>query len=90
MIKMLIVVVTTTLALQALSLSGASPAVAISVDLAKKCREMAIKAHPPESPGTKAYAQAERDFFRECVAKKWSDARYQITKRSASRSIMSA
>ena len=48
----------------------ALPAGAVSVDLAKKCREMAIKAHPPPVPlGSKAYAQAERDFFRECVSK---------------------
>ncbi len=55
---------------QIVVLSATSPAAAISADLAKKCREMAIKAHPPpHPPGTKAYAQAERDFFRECVSK---------------------
>jgi hypothetical protein len=42
---------------------------AISVDLAKKCRELAITAHPPARAGTTAYAQAERDYFRECVEK---------------------
>jgi len=47
----------------------ALPAAAISADLAKKCREMAIKNHPPEPAGTKAYAQAERDFFSQCVSK---------------------
>ncbi len=46
-------------------LCAASPASAISADLAKKCRAMAIKAHPP---GSKAYAQAERDFFGKCVS----------------------
>jgi hypothetical protein len=46
-----------------------SPAAAISADLAKKCREMAIKAHPPEPVGTSPYAQLERDFFSNCVAK---------------------
>ena len=30
-----------------------SPAAAISADLAKKCRDMAIKAHPPATVGTK-------------------------------------
>jgi hypothetical protein len=51
-------------------LCAASPAFAISADLANKCREMAIKAHPPPvPPGGKAYAQAERDFFNECIAK---------------------
>ena len=49
---------------------AATPATAISADLANKCREMSIKAHPPPSPpGIKPYAQAERDFFRECVSK---------------------
>jgi hypothetical protein len=51
-------------------LSAASPAAAITADLAKKCRDMAVKAHPPPNPpGNRAYAQAERDFFRECVSK---------------------
>ena len=55
---------------QVIVLSAATPAAAISADLAKKCRQMAIKAHPPPVPlGNKAYAQAQRDFFRECVAK---------------------
>jgi hypothetical protein len=50
---------------------AASPAAAISVELANKCRDMAIKSHPPPFPlGNKAYAQAERDFFHTCVAKK--------------------
>ncbi len=55
---------------QIIVVSAASPAAAISADLAKKCRDMAVKAHPPPTPpGNKAYAQAERDFFRECVSK---------------------
>jgi hypothetical protein len=50
---------------------SASPAAAISAELANKCRDMAIKSHPPPFPlGNKAYAQAERDFFRSCIAKK--------------------
>jgi hypothetical protein len=48
------------------------PAAAVSADLANKCRAMAIKSHPPV-PG-KAYAQAERDFFRDCVARNGQDA----------------
>lgn len=48
---------------------AASPAAAISADLAKKCRSMAINAHPPAPAGTKAYAQAERDFFAVCISK---------------------
>ncbi len=54
---------------QILFLSAASPAVAISVELAKKCRDMAIKAHPQTLPGTTPYAAAERDFFRVCISK---------------------
>jgi hypothetical protein len=55
---------------QIIVVSATIPAAAISADLAKKCREMAIKAHPPPiPPGNKAYAQAERDFFRECISK---------------------
>ena len=49
-------------------LLSTSPTAAISMDLAKKCREMAIKAHPLAMPG-KPEAEAERDFFRQCVAK---------------------
>ena len=42
----------------------------ISADLAKKCRELAIKSHPPTLAGSsKGTAQAERDYFRQCVAK---------------------
>jgi hypothetical protein len=45
------------------------PASAITAELAKKCRTMAIKAHPPAPAGTKTHAaQAERDFFRACIA----------------------
>jgi hypothetical protein len=51
-------------------LCAASPAAALSADVAKKCQVLAVKAHPPPiPPGNKAYAQAERDFFRECVSK---------------------
>jgi len=62
------VVATILVAVQILILPAVSPAVAISVELAKKCREMAIKAHPPPPKGPKAYAQAERYFFNQCVA----------------------
>ena len=57
-------------AIQLMILGTASPAGAITAELAKKCRDMAIKSHPPPTPpGNKAYAQAERDFFRECVSR---------------------
>jgi hypothetical protein len=54
---------------QILILSASSQAAAISAELAKKCRGMAIKAHPPTQIGTTPYAAAERDFFRDCVSK---------------------
>jgi hypothetical protein len=48
----------------------AVPAQAITADLAKKCREMAIKAHPTMPAGSPSgYAAAQRGFFNECVAK---------------------
>jgi hypothetical protein len=52
-------------------LSMAQPASAISVELAKKCRAMAIKAHPTQMAGTKqtGIEKAQRDYYRECVAK---------------------
>jgi len=52
-------------------LSMAQPASAISVELAKKCRAMAIKAHPTQIAGTKqpGIEKAQRDYFRECIAK---------------------
>lgn len=46
------------------------PASAISVELAKKCRELALKAHPTQRAGTKTgAAKAQQEYFRACVAK---------------------
>jgi curli biogenesis system outer membrane secretion channel CsgG len=57
------------LALAVITACTAVPASAISLELAKKCRDMAVKAHPPPIRlGNKPYAQAERDFFALCVA----------------------
>jgi hypothetical protein len=40
----------------------------ISAELAKTCRELAIKAHPTQVAGSStASAQAQRDYFKECV-----------------------
>jgi hypothetical protein len=47
----------------------AQPAQQVSAELAKKCREMAVKAHPTQLAGTSPYAAAQREYFRECVAK---------------------
>ena len=41
-----------------------------SAELAKRCRALAIKAHPTQPAGSKRGSeQAQRDYFRECVAK---------------------
>jgi hypothetical protein len=47
------------------------PSSAISADLAKKCRAMAVKAHPTPPAGSKASGveKAQRDYFQACVAK---------------------
>jgi hypothetical protein len=66
--KQLIAIVATAVALEVLLLS-ASPAFAITVELAKKCRTLAIAAHPTQLAGASAYAAAQRDFFNQCVAK---------------------
>jgi hypothetical protein len=55
-------------ALQILPLS-VSPSFAITAELAKKCRALAIAAHPTQLAGASAYAAAQRDFFNQCVAK---------------------
>jgi hypothetical protein len=48
--------------------SAPTTASAISADLAKKCRAMEIKAHPPTRPGVKkGDAEAERAFFASCI-----------------------
>ena len=42
-----------------------------SVVLAKTCRALAIKAHPTQRAGSRTTsAQAQRDYFQECVAKR--------------------
>ena len=48
---------------------GNESARALTVELAKKCREMAVKAHPPVIAGSRqGTAQKERDYFQNCVA----------------------
>jgi len=42
----------------------------ISAELAKTCRALAIKAHPTQPARSRtASGQAQRDYFKECVAK---------------------
>jgi hypothetical protein len=49
--------------------AGIRPAAAISVELAKKCRGLALEAHPYKLPGEPGAgsATAQRDYFSECV-----------------------
>lgn len=52
-----------------INLAASTPASAISADLANKCRQMAIKAHPPQRAGTKTgTAGEERQYYRDCIA----------------------
>ena len=44
-------------------------AIPISAELAKTCHALAIKALPTERAGREAYAQAQRDYFQDCIAK---------------------
>lgn len=47
------------------------PAGAITAELAKKCRALALKAHPYKLVGVKGpgTAAAQRDYFSKCVAR---------------------
>jgi hypothetical protein len=51
-------------------ISVPKPAEALTAELAKKCRSMAMKTIPSARPGTKTGAQkAQTEYYRECVAK---------------------
>lgn len=52
-------------------LANTAYAQSITQDLAKNCREQAIKAYPTPIAGTKSkgVAKAQRDFFEACIAK---------------------
>jgi hypothetical protein len=42
----------------------------VSAELAKKCRALAIKAHPTQPSGSRyGSAQAQRDYYQQCIAK---------------------
>ena len=46
------------------------PADAITAELAKTCRDKALKAYPRLPPGTKTgNAKAQQDYYRDCLAK---------------------
>lgn len=53
------------------NLACAQSATGITADLAKKCREQALKAHPTPKAGSKASGaeKAQRDFFQACISK---------------------
>lgn len=54
----------------AVLISVGQPASAITAELAKKCREMAFKAHPPVAIGSKkSNAKGQQDYYKQCVAK---------------------
>jgi len=45
-------------------------AFAISVAIAKKCRELAVKTYPPRQAGSRqGNSQAEREFYKSCIAR---------------------
>jgi hypothetical protein len=53
-------------ALGMLSARAAPP----TAEVAKMCRQLAIKEHPTRPPGGRTgYEQAQREYFRDCVAK---------------------
>ena len=68
--KLAAVTSSTVFALTACLLS-VQPASAIDADDAKKCRALAIKAHPTPVAGSKASGveQAQRSYFQACVAR---------------------
>jgi hypothetical protein len=41
----------------------------VSAELARKCREMMIKAHPTQVFGSAGAAEAQRRYFSECIAR---------------------
>jgi hypothetical protein len=46
-----------------------APASAITAELAKRCQALAYKSHPPTLAGVKnGTAQAQRDFYKTCIA----------------------
>lgn len=53
------------------NVSSMVPASAISADLAKKCRNLASKAHPIPVAGSKntGAAKAQREAYQTCIAK---------------------
>ena len=64
------IIVTLGMAIAATVFLQTQPATAVSADLAKKCRDLAIKAHPYTVPGMKAgNAEGQRAYFKGCIEK---------------------
>ena len=41
-----------------------------TAEVAKMCRQLAIKEHPTRRPGSRTgYEQAQREYFRDCIEK---------------------
>jgi hypothetical protein len=58
------------LAFAAGTLSATPASASPTAEVAKMCRQLAIKAHPTRPPGSRTgYEQAQREYFRDCVAK---------------------
>src|SRR5262245_15651449 len=50
--------------------AATSPASSLTAELAKKCRELMVKAYPPAPAGSRTgNAQEQLDYFRTCVAR---------------------
>ena len=63
--------VATTLWAETMPTVGSDNTAPISAELAKTCRELAIKAHSTQvACSTTGSAQAQRDYFKECVTKR--------------------
>jgi hypothetical protein len=66
-----LVLAATTLLAETAPTAGSDTAGPVDPELAKTCRALAIKAHPTQPAGSStASAQAQRDYFKECIAKR--------------------
>jgi hypothetical protein len=65
------VIIAISLAVVTFTSAVVNPAAAISLEVAKKCRDLELKAHPYKQPGEpgRGSAQAQRNFFSTCIAR---------------------
>jgi hypothetical protein len=60
---------TAVVAIFSLAVAPVAPAEAITAELAKKCRDLSLKAYPYQQAGHKAgTAREQRDYFNRCVS----------------------